>query len=530
MRRRSRDARPDSPPTDDARNVSEAANDTTPSSRKWTIAIVAVSAVAVALRFADLGGKSLWFDEALSIADSVSLSSRFGSGYHPPLFYYVLHAMIALFGESPSVVRLVAAIPGALTIPALYLAARRMFGERAALVASILLTVSSLHVEYSQEVRMYALATFFLTVATIAASHLFARDGELPARRQWVIAILYTCGAYLAMATHYLAVFVVAAQALALIVCWPRTRAVVIKLAALQAPALVAAGVVVALAGYGRRIGVAAEFFANRGGVNQTIFSDVGQHLLHLPQDLLLAILPGLNLKWLAIASYRLPAFIVFDVIAIVAFVVLARRNDIPYERRVFALVTALVPLPVVSLMLGPEQLRFFLVVAPFLALAIGAGLDGLRPAWAVWTATAVLVVTSGLAVWWYYDPGMDKQPWRRVGEIVSQQSRAGDIVLINEPHLEIAFDRYYTPKTGVDVEGYPEVGGIRVTPENMERWFFPLVRDARRVWFVRMSATASHSDPDALALKWLDANFHRVSRVRELGYNGDIEIVLYER
>ena len=251
-------------------------------SHGWTFAVVAITIAAAALRFADLGGKSLWFDEALSIADSVSLSSKFGSGYHPPLFYYVLHALIAVFGDSPSVVRLVAAVPGTLTVLALAIATRRLFGDRAALLAAIVLAVSSLHVEYSQEVRMYALATLFLTVATIAASHLFRDDGPLAPRREWTIAVLYTAGAYLAMATHYLAVFVVAAQALALIVCWSRVRSAVAKLALLQVPALVAAGAAVAFLGYSRRIGVAAEFFANRGGVNQTIFSDIGQHALQV--------------------------------------------------------------------------------------------------------------------------------------------------------------------------------------------------------------------------------------------------------
>ncbi len=124
----------------------------------------------------------------------------------------------------------------------------------------------------------------------------------------------------------------------------------------------------------------------------------------------------------------------------------------------------------------------------------------------------------------------MDKQPWRRVASLVGDQARSGDVVLVNEPHLLIAFERYYRAKPGVDLEGYPEIGGIRITPDELDRWFFPLVRDRSRVWYVRMSATASHSDPDELALKWLNKNMRPVSRVREPGYNGDVEVFLFER
>jgi len=44
------------------------------------------------------------------------------------------------------------------------------------------------------------------------------------------------------------------------------------------------------------------------------------------------------------------------------------------------------------------------------------------------------------------------------------------------------------------------------------------------------MPETASKSDPDNLARGWLGANLRLVSRVRERGYNGDIDVALYER
>jgi uncharacterized membrane protein len=520
-------------PTD--RKRAARAPDDAPTSRArdpWAWATAGAVLVAALVRFADLGGKSLWFDEALSLEDSASLAAKFGSGFHPPLFYALLHAWARVAGSSDAALRLVAAVPGTLAVAFVALAARRMFGWRAAAFSAALLALASLHVEYSQEVRMYALATMFVALATWVLAEALARlDAPSPdPRALWALAAAYTGAAYAAAATHYLAAFVVAAHALALLASVRRTRPLVWRLAALEAPALAAAALVLVTTGYARQIGVAADFFVTAHGVNQTLFDDVPGRLARLPLDLATQVLPGFNLKWLVIARYRWPAVAAFDLAALAAFVLVARRRDASAAVRLATLLPATLPLVATLLMVGPEQLRFYVTAAPAVALAVGAGLDAARPRWAGAAALAVLLAVSSLAVWWYFDPGMDKQPWRRVATLVSEQSRPGDAVLVNEPHLTIAFERYFRPRPGVEVDGYPEVGGFRITPDDLDRWFFPLVRDRSRVWYVRMSATASHSDPDELALKWLAANMRPVTRLREPGYNGDIDVFLFER
>jgi uncharacterized membrane protein len=500
------------------------------SERRWTWIGAGVVLAGCALRFWDLGGKSLWFDEALSIDDSRSLEVKFGSGYHPPLFYYLLHAWMRAFGDGEVAVRLVAAIPGAATVALVWLAARRMFGARAGAFAAAVIASASLHVEYSQEVRMYALATCFAALAALCLAELLAREPAAGARERWAWAAAYTAAAYLALATHYLTVLVFAGQAVGLLVAWPETRRVVARLAALQAPAVAAAALVLLVSGYARKAGVAADFLVNLGGVNQTIFSDLGARAARLPVALATEVLPGPSLKWLVVASYRWPAVALYVAAALAAFVALARRGEVARAARAVVLGAALLPLPVTILMMGPEQLRFYIAVTPFLALAIGAGLDAVRPRWAGAVALAAVLVVSLAAVSWYFDPGMDKQPWRRVGRVLAEQTRPGDVVLVNEPHLVIALERYFAPAPGVGLDPYPEDGGMRITAGDLDRWLLPLVRGRSRVWFVRMGATASHSDPQALGLRWLTENMRLVSRVREPGYNGDVELYLFER
>lgn len=496
----------------------------------WTwIALLVVVAGAV-IRFWDLGGKSLWFDEALSIADSRSLQSGFGSGYHPPIFYYLLHAWLPFSESSDALVRIVSALPGSLTVAAVYFAGWRFFNERAGVFAASILAVASLHVEYSQEVRMYALATFFVTVATVALAELLRRWPNASNRAKWVLALAYTGTAYLAIATHYLSMLPIAGQALALIVCWKETRDIVIRLVVLQIPAFVGAAIAVFGLGYGRRIGVAADFLVHLGGVNQTIFADPATRLGSLPKDLLIQLLPGPSLKWLVISNYRIPSVLGFDAVALAGTIVLFRSRSILKPARLAVALAALLPLPVLALMVGPDQLRFYLSLTPMIALLVGAGLDAMPKAWMSTLGLALVLVPSICAVGWYFAPGMDKQPWRRIGTLVTEQSRPEDIVLVNEPHQAIAFQRYFVDKPGVEVEGYPEVGGVRISPENLNQWFLPLVRNRSRVWFVRMTATASSSDPQGLGLKWLNENMKMISRVKEPGYNGDIELFLFEK
>ena len=491
---------------------------------------ITVTVVGTVIRLWDLGGKSLWFDEALSIADSRSLQSGFGSGFHPPIFYYLLHAWLPFSESSDSLVRLVAAVPGALTVLAVYLAGWRFFNERAGVLAAAVLAVASLHVEYSQEVRMYALAALLTTLATVALAELMRRWPTASNGTKWRLAISYTVLAYFAIATHYLSVLPIAGQALALLLCWKQTREVVIRLAVLQIPAMLGATVAIFGLGYGRRLGVAADFLVKMGGVNQTIFSEPAARLIALPKDLLLQVLPGPSLKWLVIAWYRIPAVVGFDLVAIGAAVALWRSNLGIRPVRLVVTLGALLPLPITVLMVGPDQLRFYLSCAPMLALLIGAGLDVMPRKWLTAFGLAVVLIPSILATWWYFAPGMDKQPWRRVGTLLSEQCRPGDIILVNEPHQTIAFERYFNERKGVEVEGYPEIGGVRITTDNFDRWFLPLVRNRERVWFIRMSATASTSDPQGLGLSWLNENMKLRTRVKEPGYNGDVEVFLFDR
>lgn len=96
--------------------------------------------LGLGLRVARLSFQPLWWDEGYSVwfathplAQMTALTAQ---DIHPPLYYALLHGWTALLGTGPVALRLLSVVIGVLTIPLLYLAARRMLSTRAALLAA----------------------------------------------------------------------------------------------------------------------------------------------------------------------------------------------------------------------------------------------------------------------------------------------------------------------------------------------------------------------------------------------------------
>lgn len=166
-------------------------------------------AVAVALRTLMLGGSPLWFDEANSVLiawrDARGVISALSQDGNPPVFYWLLHGWMVLFGSSEVAVRSLAVLFGLLSIAVVYGAGRLLFPARraVALVAAVITAIGPLHVYYSRECRMYSF-TPLLAVLVLVALHLAL---ETRLWRYWVLhAALLALGLY----THNYFVFVAA--------------------------------------------------------------------------------------------------------------------------------------------------------------------------------------------------------------------------------------------------------------------------------------------------------------------------------
>jgi mannosyltransferase len=179
-------------------------------------ALIALTALAAALRLPTLGTQSLWLDEVLtgnlargSLGDLFHVVAQ--QEANPPLFYLLEWAWTRLAGTSEIALRLPSALFGIALVPVGYAIGKRLAGERAAVALAALVAVHPLLVYYSQEARGYSAVALACAVGFLC----FLDDRPLG----WAIA------SAVALGCHYFAIFPVAIEAAILL--WRGRRAAV---------------------------------------------------------------------------------------------------------------------------------------------------------------------------------------------------------------------------------------------------------------------------------------------------------------
>jgi hypothetical protein len=117
-----------------------------------------------------LADHNVWWDEGFSVylarMPLREMVVRTAADVHPPVHYAFLHYWDRLVGESEYAIRYSTALLGVLDLALLFWLLRRYLGAGVALAATLLLAVNRLHVEWSQEMRMYTLATALVLGST----------------------------------------------------------------------------------------------------------------------------------------------------------------------------------------------------------------------------------------------------------------------------------------------------------------------------------------------------------------------------
>ncbi len=180
----------------------------------WIVA--GLTALAALLRFATLGVQAYHHDEAITagrvlggnFADAMDAVGFSESA--PPLYYALAWLWTQLTGTGEFGLRSLSALAGVATVPVAYLIALELRGRRAGLMAAALVAVSPMLLWYSQEARGYALLVLLCGISLLYCVRAL-RNGRGTDLTGWGIV------SALALATHYFAVFPIAAEALLLI-------------------------------------------------------------------------------------------------------------------------------------------------------------------------------------------------------------------------------------------------------------------------------------------------------------------------
>jgi mannosyltransferase len=183
--------------------------------------LIALTALAAALRFATLDLQSLWYDEAFTPVRVLhpSLWATLRSIVHtentPPLWYVIAWADTRVLGTGALALRWPSALAGTLTVPVVSAIGHALTARRStAIAAAALVAVNPLLVWYSQEARAYELFVLAIAISMLCFLRALARPS---ASRMAAFAV----SGSLALLSHYFAVFLLAPMALMLVLGRP---------------------------------------------------------------------------------------------------------------------------------------------------------------------------------------------------------------------------------------------------------------------------------------------------------------------
>ncbi|MGH2538569.1 MAG: glycosyltransferase family 39 protein [Candidatus Promineifilaceae bacterium] len=406
--------------------------------------LAGLSGLAFSLRAIGIGANSLWFDEAVSYLAArlplADLLTNAAQSSHPPLYYLILKAWLAVAPEGDGWLRAPSLLFGVLLVPAVYALGLGLFGqERLGLTAAGLVAISPFHILYAHELRMYTLLMLLVTAGAYAYWRALGAGG-----RWWAAAgLLWLAAAY----SHLFAWLCLAG--LGLHALWRGRRAVTLRV-----------GLMIALIAL--------------------LFSPWALGLLAEPESELGSLRP------LAQAAERNPlkplsglAFLLFGMSArrgytgLALFLSLGLLIILPLEARKawraagkpaggplalgLIMVGLVVGLPASLYLAKPYFLpeRSLAAAAPFLAVLLAWGV-GRRASPLPWLALASAGLMAVGAALYLSGPAV-KPPYRDALALVAELARPDDVVLHTSDGSYLPALRYLPERPGLLLAGDPD-------------------------------------------------------------------------
>ncbi len=414
--------------TSEVAPASLTAETTSPDSRSdWLrrdrVVVAGLVVLAVALRAPYLG-RAFWVDEGITVGISSHPISQIPrllrNDGSPPLFYFLLHFWMRVFGSSEPAAHALPLLISLLAIPVGYWAGRELFNRRGAGIAAAALVATNPFLNwYSTEARMYTLVILLALVGVTLAWRAF-RDRRL----------IDAAGAVLAYAallyTHNWAIYLTGGTGLVLLwLAWSRGDR--------RLTAWVVAG----------------------GAATLVLWLPWLPSFIYQAQNTAApwAVQPGIG-DFFADPSTALAGTIGFLVVpALVIGVWLGRRDVAPADRLVAGAVGTMALATTVAGFVGAEiepswTVRYLaVIVGPYLIAAAGAlsaGRTGRRVLWATCAALSVWALIGLLLP----NPNgrYAKSNVAAVASAVAPRLRPGDAVLVTQTE-QLAVAYHYLPR-----------------------------------------------------------------------------------
>ena len=493
------------------------------------MAVVLATLVAAVLRLTNLGGKSLWLDEAFSVTLARAPWPSFvqqlrTNEANMGLYYAVLRPWLS-FGSSESSVRMLSALVGILTIPVVYALGARLFGRRAGIAAAFVLALDPFHLGLSQDARSYPLAIFLVACSTWAFVQIVggsptgrAMEGPDVAARQprrpsgltmW--SVVHVLASASAVYAHFYAAFVLVAQYGSLLrrpsqpPPWRRLAVCAVAIGLLVSPLIV---------------------FLLHGQHNNIdwIGGEIAYAFFHFSQVVRTPI--------------GFAAVVYLSVLIVLTGAALRNMQAAPTgpDRWPYLLVLLWLGMPIVvplavSVAVKPVfDLRYASIAIPAIALLAGTFVSQAstrRRAIASFTALAALELLGD----WVYGTRIQKEDWRRATFTVLSAAAPGDVVAFYAPYVRRPYDyyvgQYDSPATAPLIlypsKGYSTLGTAEAHALSLPDAIAHAAETAPRTWLV-----LSHARTDSACRRVLDTALRSAYRTMEDRQFEGVEVRLY--
>jgi 4-amino-4-deoxy-L-arabinose transferase-like glycosyltransferase len=479
--------------------------------------------IAFAMRLTLLGEQSLWYDEGVSwlltqksMPDLIQWTA---ADIQPPLYYLMLWLSTRLFGHSEFALRFPSVIFNVLTLPVLYLLARRLFAANSiSLLAATLFALSPLMVYYSQETRMYALLVFETTLASYLLVRLLHHHSPPP---YFLLPATYSLIAAAALYTHYFAAFLLAAHALyALIILWqqrwPKTIITRMLYAYGLTLLLFSPWLVTLFSRLGDdpsywpgalKLNEAARKVIISFTVGETVFEQIGW-LLALGYGLIF-VLAGM--AWFVHKitgknkdiSSRNPQFATCNLLFLLLwlFIPLALILLLSYQSPKFNPRYTLLSYPAFTLLLTLALTQFLKTSTPRIMHYIWH--------FTFWGSVLFIFTTYAFSLYnWFTVIDFSKTDFKALAQFVRERQASKETVLLSSGHMFPVWAYYYGWDNWTPLPQMERLDVNRVTGPGVARDIAPAVEGKDGVWLVSWQDEVI--DPNGVVPFWLDRIGHR--------------------
>jgi mannosyltransferase len=488
---------------------------------RWLL--VGLMLVGFGLRLLRLGDKSVWWDEGWSVwvarQTLVDIARQVGNDVHPPLYFWLLHLWRWGSNDVEFTLRFLSVLLGLVAVAVTYQLGRTVAGRPVGLLAAGVLVFSRFHIVWSQEIRMYALATMLAALGAWAALRVWNQGN-------WRDYLLYVLSMCAGLFTLYLFFPVPVAANLAWLWMWWREQRSVPGLPERSFGTLFkwgAAQIAILL------LFIPWLLYARQGFLDTA--SATPLNLLDLLKIYWTVLVVGVPLNVDQYAPYTLPVLLTF-VAGLVALFQLSRHQEHTGRDLTLLLAGLLIPLVVVFYITMPRASgyappfspRYLVIFTPYFAVLLAWGIVRLGTIRA--RSRLILPLLMGVVAWAAWAGLRDYHSGRLLLDDYSSLSATLEAYAHEEDGVVLYTDRdwpIFAFHYASFWHGIPH--WWQIDRHQANDFLDPIWQAHEGVWLVQ-TQYAPISDPQQLVVDWL-----RGRAAAEVAYPyGDKQLYFFAR